>query len=229
MAHLGLQRVRERIADACTSAGRDVGDVDLLVVSKQRTAAEVLAVRDGGQTMFGENRQQALAARMAEGLPGDIEWHFIGPLQSRKAKSVGSMCVMLQSLDRMKLARIWAQHSPRVPILAQFNLAGEPQKSGFDPEDADEILDRLVDLGLDVRGTMAIPPLVDDPERSRRWFAGLRSIHDRWADRHPAISVCSMGMSADLEVAIEEGATMVRVGRAIFAREPDRWSDRQDG
>jgi pyridoxal phosphate enzyme (YggS family) len=235
MAHLGLEAVQERIARACHVSGRDPADVDLVVVSKQRSAQEIRAVYDAGQRRFAENRQQALVHRFDEHLPSDIEWHFIGPLQSRKARSVGARCSMLQSLDRMKLARIWANHAPDVPVLVEFNLASEPQKSGFDPSDADEVLDRLVDLGLDVRGTMAIPPAAHDPVESRPWFAMLRSIHDRWGTRRPGIDVCSMGMSADLEVAIEEGATMVRVGRAIFADRPP-WepgsrpgSDRQDG
>lgn len=229
MGHVGLDRVRARIATACADAGRSVDDVHLLVVSKQRSREEVLAVYDGGQRRFAENRQQALSDRMDEGLPSDIEWHFVGPLQSRKVRAVGGMCALLHSLDRLKVARLWAQHHPDVPVLAEFNLAAEPQKGGFDPAVADELLDTLLDLGLSVRGTMAIPPHTDDPERSRPWFAELRRIHERWADRHPGIDVCSMGMSADLEVAIEEGATMVRIGRAIFATGPLGGNDRQDG
>ena len=229
MAHLGLEAVRTRIADACHAAGRSPSDVELLVVSKQRTAEEVRAVYEGGQRLFGENRLQGLRARMDEDLPTDISWHFIGPLQSRKARAVGELCVMLHSLDRMKIARIWAEHTPRVPVLVEFNLAGEPQKSGFAPSDADEVLDRIVDLGLDVRGAMAIPPRVERAEEARPWFAMLRAIVDRWADRHPSIDVCSMGMTDDFEVAVAEGATMVRIGRAIFAGVPHRGNDRRDG
>ena len=235
MAHLGLDAVRHRIAEACRGSARDPGDVELVVVSKHRSADEIRAVYDEGERTFAENRQQALLRRFDEDLPVDIDWHFIGPLQSRKARSVGARCAMLQSLDRMKLARIWAEHARDVPVLVEFNLASEPQKSGFDPSDADDVLDRLVDLDLDVRGTMAIPPASDDPEDARPWFAMLRSIHDRWASRRDGIDVCSMGMSADLEVAIEEGATMVRIGRAIFADRPPLdpgprpGSDRQDG
>lgn len=229
MAHVGLDTVRARIDTACERSGREPSDVELLVVSKRRSAQEVRAVYDAGQRRFAENRLQELEARMGQGLPPDIEWHFVGPLQSRKARAVADLCVMLHSLDRLKVARIWAEHAPDVPVLAEFNLAGEPQKAGFDPADADEVLDRLVGLGLRVRGTMAIPPHVEDPEETRPWFAMLRSIHDRWAGRHPGIDVCSMGMSADLEVAIEEGATMVRVGRAIFAQGPHPGNDRQDG
>ncbi len=229
MAHLGLESVRVRIDAACRASGRDPSDVDLLVVSKRRSADEVRAVYDAGQRLFAENRLQELVDRRAQGLSPDIEWHFVGPVQSRKARAIADACVMLHSMDRLKVARIWAEHAPEVPILAEFNLAGEPQKSGFDPADADRVLDDLLELGLDVRGTMAIPPRADEAERSRPWFAMLRSIHDRWSGRHDGIEVCSMGMSADMEVAIEEGATMVRIGRAIFAGGPNSGNDRQDG
>ena len=101
----------------------------------------------------------------------------------------------------------------------QFNLAAEPQKSGFSPSDADEVLEQLLDRGLDVVGVMAIPPIADDAEDTRQWFAMLRAIYDSYGATHPAISVCSMGMTNDFEVAIEEGATMVRIGRAIFSGE----------
>lgn len=229
MAAPGLTVVRDRIAAACGRAGRLESDVELLVVSKGRTAGEVRSVYDGGQRAFGENREQGLAQRLVEDLPPDIDWHFIGPLQSRKAKSVGQMCVLLHSLDRMKIAHLWARHAPEVPVLAEFNLAREPQKSGFDPDEADRVLDDLLATGLSVRGVMAIPPLVDDPETTRPWFAALRTIFDRWADRSSDVTICSMGMSNDFEVAIEEGATLVRVGRAIFADEPAGPNDRQDG
>lgn len=217
MAHVGLERVRRRISAACAASGRAADEVDLLVVSKQRTADEVRAVYDGGQRSFAENRQQALVRRSQEGLPDDIEWHFVGPLQSRKVRSVGEHCSLLHSLDREKVARLWAEHHPHVPVLAEFNLASEPQKGGFDPRHASQILDMLTDLGLTVRGAMAIPPVAEDPEETRPWFAMLRGIVDDWSGRLDGVDVCSMGMSADLEVAIEEGATIVRIGRAIFA------------
>ena len=123
---------------------------------------------------------------------------------------------LLHSMDRLDLADRWAARS-ETPVLAQFNLATEPQKSGFSLDDADEVLDQLLDRGLDVVGVMAIPPIADDPEDTRPWFAMLRSIYDSYRDAHPAITECSMGMTNDFEVAIEEGATMVRIGRAIFA------------
>ena len=218
MAHLGLTRVRERMYAACERSGRDLDAVDLLVVSKNRSDEDVAAVYEAGQRLFAENREQGLRTRVASDLPTDITWHFVGPLQSRKAAYVGNHIDLLHSMDRMKLARLWADRCA-TPVLIQFNLAAEPQKSGFAPSNADQALEACLDLGLDVRGVMAIPPLTKDPEDARPWFRSLRTIFDGFADAHSEITVCSMGMTNDLEVAIEEGSTLVRVGRAIF--EPD--------
>ena len=215
MAHLGLERVEARIAEACDRSGRSPSAIDVLVVSKNRSDDEVRAVYDAGQRLFAENREQGLRARMDADLPHDIEWHFVGPLQSRKVAFVGGHVALLHSMDRPKLARVWAERSS-VPVLIQFNLGAEPQKSGFAPDDPLEVLDLCRRAGLTVRGVMAIPPLADDPEDVRPYFARLRSIFDRYVADDPAIDVCSMGMTNDLEVAVEEGSTMVRVGRAIF-------------
>jgi PLP dependent protein len=215
MAPVGLGSVRRRIAEACSRSGRPAGDVTLVAVSKHRSDRAVLDAYDDGQRVFGENREQELRARIDGGLPGDIEWHFIGPLQSRKVSFVGAHVDLLQSLDRMKIARRWAVAST-APVLIEFNLAAEPQKSGFDPADAPRVIDELLALGLSVQGVMAIPPVATSAEDSRAWFRNLRSIFDRYRDRYDGIVTCSMGMTNDFEVAIEEGATMVRVGRAIF-------------
>ena len=215
MATQGLTAVRSRMASAAREAGRDVGDIELVVVSKLRSDAEVLEVYDEGQRLFGENRQQAFKARIDAGLPDDIEWHFIGPLQSRKARYVAQHASLLHSLDRMSLANRWVA-ADGGPVLIQFNLAGEPQKSGFNPEEAHEVLDVVLATGADVRGVMAIPPMTDDPEDVAPWFRMLRGIYEDYQDRNERIDVCSMGMTNDLEIAILEGATMIRVGRAIF-------------
>ncbi len=213
---VGLDAVLGRIAEACARRGVEGDTVTLVVVSKHRTDDDVRAVYDAGQRVFAENRAQELAHRRDADLPDDIEWHFVGPLQSRKAASVGENAALLQSMDRPKLARIWRDHCRQTPVLVQFNLAGEPQKSGFPPDEPDRVLDDLLAFGLDVRGVMAIPPNATDPEMTRPWFAQLRGIFDLYRRTLPAIDTCSMGMSNDLEVAIEEGATMVRIGRAIF-------------
>lgn len=215
MGAIGLDAVRARIDVACARAGRDVDDVTLVVVSKQRTDAEVLEVYGGGQRTFAENRQQGLEARRQADLPSDIEWHFIGPLQRRKVPYVAGHCDLLHSMDRMSLARSWVERTD-TPVLIQFNLGSEPQKSGFAPDEADAAMTSMLELGLDVRGVMAIPPMSDDPDDARPWFARLRRIYDGYADAYPFVDTCSMGMTNDFEVAIEEGATMVRIGRAIF-------------
>ena len=216
MALVGLKRVEERIRSACDHAGRSADEVDLVVVSKTQPDAAVLDIYRQGQRIFAENREQGLKARIASDLPADIEWHFVGPLQSRKANFVGSNVALLHSMDRQGLAEKWATRST-APVLLQFNLAAEPQKSGFDPSQADRVIDDVLGLGVRVAGVMAIPPMADDPEDVRQWFVKLRALFDRYASTYDDITVCSMGMSHDLEVAIEEGATMVRVGRAIFA------------
>jgi pyridoxal phosphate enzyme (YggS family) len=215
MATDGLSLVRARMASAAREVGRDVADIDLVVVSKLRSDAEVLDVYAEGQRVFGENRQQAFKARIDADLPDDIEWHFIGPLQSRKVRYVAQHATLLESLDRISLADRWVAAGGG-PVLIQFNLAGEVQKSGFDPADADEVLDTVLETGADVRGVMAIPPMTDAPEDVAPWFRRLRAIYDAYRGRNENIDVCSMGMTNDFEIAILEGATTIRVGRAIF-------------
>jgi pyridoxal phosphate enzyme (YggS family) len=190
--------------------------VELVVVSKQRSDEALLTVYGEGQRVFAENREQGLRQRCDAGLPNDIVWHFVGPLQSRKVASVASHVSLLHSMDRLSLASKWGSRTD-VPVLIQFNMAGEEQKSGFDPADADRVIDEVAQHGVRIRGVMAIPPMSPDPEQARPWFSQLRTIYDTYTANYPGIDVCSMGMSNDFGVAIEEGATMVRVGRAIFA------------
>lgn len=211
----GLSIVRERMSVAAERAGRDVAEIDLVVVSKMRSNEDVLSIYQAGERLFGENRQQGLRARIEAGLPDDITWHFIGPLQSRKARYVAAHVGLLHSLDRLSLAQRWVDVEGG-PALIQFNLAGEPQKVGFDPQRADEVLSSVLEIGVDVHGVMAIPPLVDDPAESAPWFAMLHDIFERYRVESSRIDVCSMGMTNDFEVAIAEGATTIRVGRAIF-------------
>ena len=211
----GLTAVRTRIADAASAAGRRSDEIDLIVVSKLRSDTDVLTVYGAGERKFGENRQQGLKARVDASLPSDIEWHFIGPLQSRKVRYVAAHAALLHSLDRLSLAQRWV-NAQGGPTLIQFNVANEPQKSGFDPATALEVLDAVLDAGADVRGVMAIPPITQDPTDVAPWFALLRSIYEDYRERVPGITVCSMGMTSDLEIAIQEGATTIRVGRAIF-------------
>ncbi len=210
-----LTRVRERIAAAAARIGKSGEEIELVVVSKMRSDDDVLDVYAAGERSFGENRQQGLRARIESSLPEDIAWHFVGPLQSRKVRYVADNVSLLHSLDRISLAQRWFA-ARGGPVLIQFNLAGEPQKSGFDPDAAEEVLDAVLATGVDVRGVMAIPPIAERPMESAPWFAMLRSIFDMYSERRDGISVCSMGMTSDYEVAIREGATTIRVGRAIF-------------
>jgi hypothetical protein len=211
----GLTRVRLDVAAAAGRAGVEPDSVVLVAVSKGRTNDEVNAVAGAGQRVFAENRQQGLALRVGSDLPEGIEWHFVGPLQRRKIPFVADHVSLLHSMDRVSLADKWSARGD-TPVLLQFNLGDEPQKSGFDPSEADAILDRSLEVGLEVVGVMAIPPQSDDPEATRPYFHQLRGIFDRYRGRHGAIKHCSMGMSNDFSVAIEEGSTMVRIGRAIF-------------
>jgi uncharacterized pyridoxal phosphate-containing UPF0001 family protein len=128
---------------------------------------------------------------------------------------VAEHAALLHSLDRISLADRWVAAGGG-PVLIQFNLAGEPQKSGFDPADAAQVLNTVLESGADVRGVMAIPPMTDDPEDVAPWFRMLRGIYDGYRGRNQNITMCSMGMTNDFEIAIREGATIIRVGRAIF-------------
>jgi pyridoxal phosphate enzyme (YggS family) len=223
MDPIGLTDVRERIAAAAVRSGRAAADVTLVAVSKGRSDDQVATAHAQGQRIFGENRQQGLAHRIDGELPADISWHFIGPLQSRKARYVAANVSLLHSFDRLDLASKWEES--HTPILLQFNVAGEPQKVGFDPAQSERILASVLSEGLDVRGVMAIPPMADDQEATRPWFAMLRTIFDAYRLTSKRIDTLSMGMTNDFEAAIEEGATIVRVGRAIF--EPHTGPDRK--
>lgn len=211
----GLVDVRRRISEALVRSGRSTDEVVLVVVSKQRSDTEVLALYEAGERVFAENRQQGLEARTGSELPPDIEWHFVGPLQSRKVRFVAPAVRLLHSLDRRSLVGRWVAAGGG-PALVQFNLADEPQKSGFHPDDATQVLDELLDSGVEVKGVMAIPPHRSDPLASAPSFERLRTILDGYRDTLNSIDVCSMGMSNDFEIAIREGATMIRIGRAIF-------------
>ncbi len=215
MGTAGLNSVRDRIAAAAARAGKRADDIELVVVSKMRSDTEILDVYEAGERTFGENRQQGLRDRIEASLPDDIVWHFIGPLQSRKVRYVATHASLLHSLDRISLAHRWVAAGGG-PALIQFNVAAEPQKTGFVPDAADQVLDAVLEVGIDVRGVMAIPPIADDPRETAPWFAQLRSIFDSYRDHHRGIDVCSMGMTDDFEVAIAKGATTIRVGRAIF-------------
>ena len=210
-----LNEVRNRIASAALRVGRSVDDVTLVAVSKGQPDSVILEAYAAGQRDFGENRAAELASK-APHLPNDITWHFIGSLQTRQVKIALPHTALLHSMDRPRLANSWAAGDSPSPALIQVNVAGEHQKHGTGPDEAGALLELATQLGLDCIGLMTIPPLVADGEDNRKWFAALRDLRDELAVDYPRLAELSMGMTDDFEVAIEEGATMIRVGRAIF-------------
>jgi len=211
----GLKRVLDGMEAASIAAGRSPDDVTLVAVSKGHSPAEVMEAYEQGHRDFGENRAPELAEKAAL-LPDDIRWHFIGSLQTRQAKIALPHTILLHSLDRPRLVRSWAAADNPPPALVQVNVAAEPQKHGVEPAQAAELLELAAEQGIECRGLMCIPPLVTNPEDNRQWFAALRRLRDDLVADWPGLHHLSMGMTDDYRVAISEGATLIRVGRAIF-------------
>ena len=213
---MSYESVMERVERACDRAGRAISEITVVAVSKTKSLEEIFEVYEMGHRDFGENRSAELVGK-APALPDDIRWHFVGALQSRKAREVRPIAWLLHSMDRRSLGAAWMKgrgHPP--PVLAQVNVGEEDQKSGLAPDMVREGLGWMFELGLDVRGLMAIPPIPDSPEDSRGHFIRLRELRDQLTVDHPSVRELSMGMTDDFEVAIEEGASIIRVGRAIF-------------
>jgi pyridoxal phosphate enzyme (YggS family) len=218
-----LQHIRGRIDAACLRAGRDPETVRLVAVSKTKPAAMIEMAAAAGQRLFGESYAQEFAAKADEVQP-PVEWHFIGGLQTNKVKYLAGKVNLIHSVDRLPLAeeinRQWAKIDQVVDVLIQLNLGEEETKSGTGEADLEELLRRVAELPhLRIRGLMALPPCLADPEEVRPFFRRLRQLADMMTRRNiPGVEMAelSMGMSHDFEVAIEEGATLVRVGSAIF-------------
>jgi PLP dependent protein len=214
--------IGERIAAAAARAGRDPAGVTLVAVSKTVPAARVRAAVDAGFTTLGENRVQEAAAKIPV-VPG-ATWHLVGPLQANKARRAVELFDMIQSVGSADLARrldrlaLELRPGRPLPVLLQVNVAGDPAKTGFDEAGARAALPGILDLGgLRVDGLMTIGPLVTSAEAARPTFRALRALSVALRVDHPALGpALSMGMTDDYEVAVEEGATIVRVGRAIF-------------
>jgi PLP dependent protein len=211
MSHVAaaITEIRSRIADAARGAGRDADAVRLVAAAKTVPAERVAEAVALGVTDVGENRAQELLAK-ADALAAapDVCWHFLGRLQRNKVRSLAGKVTWWQSVDREALGVAIARHAPGAQVLVEVNLALEPQKGGCAPTDAPALADALRRLGLRVEGLMTIPPAGDDP---RRWFAALRQLGGDLGVHH-----LSMGMTDDYEIAVQEGATMVRIGRGIF-------------
>ncbi len=215
-----LDEVRARVVAAAARAGRDPGDVTLVAVSKGADDDAVASAYAAGVRDFGENRAGALVAR-APGLPADIRWHFVGRLQGNKVARVRPFVHLLHSLDRKDLARYWGKGDGPVPgALIEVNLGGEANKAGVAPVDAGALIVAAIGFGVEVRGLMTMAPLGAPGEAARPYFAALRELRDRLLPDHPGLKDLSMGMTDDYEVAVEEGATILRVGRAIFPSSP---------
>lgn len=226
-----LAQVRQRMAEAARAAGRDPAEVRLVAVSKTHSAQAVTEALSTGQALFGENYVQEAQAKLPEvfGLIGQGSaqpvWHFIGHLQSNKAKVVAGLFDAVQTVDRLKLAKALGRHAGeagrRLEVLIQVNIGREPQKHGCAEADAPALAEAVAGVeGLRLRGLMTMPPFFDDPAQARPVFAGLRRLAQRLAPNLPpgAMDELSMGMSGDFEAAIAEGATLVRVGTAIFGQ-----------
>jgi PLP dependent protein len=216
-----LAAVRERIAAAAARAGRSRYDVTLVVVGKSFDVALIRAARGEGQVDFGESRAQELRAKARE-LGGGFRWHFVGRLQRNKAPDVVGLAALIHSVDRLELAEAIADHARRAGlvqrVLVQVNAGRDPAKGGCDPEATTGLVAKVRMLdGIACEGLMTVPPLDADP---RSVFATLRGLRDDLRCRFPEVEHLSMGMSADLELAVEEGATIVRVGEAVFGPRP---------
>ncbi len=213
-----LERVRERIARAAERSGRRPEEILLVGVSKTVPAERVREAIEAGIPALGENRVQEATLKISV-LGRPVPWHLIGHLQTNKVKDALELFDVIQSVDRIPLALELSRRATRpLEVLAEINLGEEPSKTGFAPAEVKRAIDTIAGLpGLRLRGLMAIPPSVTAPEEARRWFRALRELRDQ-----VGLAELSMGMSADLEVAIEEGATMVRVGTAIFGERARR-------
>ena len=219
-----LLRVQERIRAAAERAGRDVATVTLVAVSKMIPVDGIREALNAGVTILGENRVQEARDKIAA-LPGQATWHLVGHLQTNKAKVAVQLFEMIHSLDSLKLAEALdrsAQQAGRtVRCLVEVNLGGEESKSGTIDEGVYPLLDGVQRLThLRIEGLMTIPPFLPDLEQVRPFFRRLRTLRDKLAGEGFHLTDLSMGMTHDFEVAIEEGATIVRIGTAIFGPRP---------
>jgi pyridoxal phosphate enzyme (YggS family) len=232
---VAVERVMGQIADAAHRAGRDPAHVTLVAVSKTVPGERLLAAAQAGLTVLGENRVQEAAPKIA--LLPNLRWHLVGPLQSNKARRAVELFDVIQTVDSSDLARrldriVREQRglapagpvdpADRLPVLLQVNVDRDPSKAGLNPAGLEALLDEIEPLAaLEIAGLMTIGQLVTDPDRARPTFRALRELSERLRRSRPWLGpALSMGMTDDFEAAVEEGATIVRVGRAIFGERP---------
>ena len=218
-----IEQVRGRIAEAADRSGRDPDDVQLVAVTKAVAVPRIREALDAGLKVFGENRVQEAKGKIALLSSPSIQWHLVGHLQTNKSKLAVELFELIHSLNSIKLAACMDRHGAalrkQVRALIEVNLGGESDKSGLHESELLPLLQACRAYAhLTIEGLMAIPPFHRNPQDVRPYFRRLRLLRDRAADTHPDIRLrhLSMGMSNDFEVAIEEGATLVRIGRAIF-------------
>jgi pyridoxal phosphate enzyme (YggS family) len=218
-----LARVQMQISEAAAKADRAADEIELVAVSKAHAAEKVQAAVEAGQLLFGESRVQEARAKIPL-LPSRVRWHFIGHLQKNKIRHALPLFELFHGVDSLALAqeidRIAGEEGMHPRVLLEVNVAGEASKHGFLPETLRRELEPALSLGrLTIEGLMTIPPLAPKAEASRRYFAALRDLRDQLqVEFNVRLPQLSMGMSGDFPVAIEEGATLVRVGTAIFGK-----------
>ncbi len=226
-----LNRINERVEKAASACGRNPEDIKVIAVSKRFPVGKIIEANDAGQVFFGENMVQE--AREKAGILADltdknIELHLIGHLQSNKARAAAQIFDCIQTVDRariaLKLNSLAEEFERELAVLLQVNTGGEIQKAGVDPDSAGELVSIIDECRfLRLKGLMTIPPFSEDPEVSRKYFRKLRELRDALnVQRKEPLTELSMGMSHDFEIAIQEGATIIRVGTAIFGQRPPR-------
>jgi pyridoxal phosphate enzyme (YggS family) len=218
-----LQTVTQRLASACERAGRPVGSVQLLAVSKTQPAEAVRDAWASGQTNFGENYVAEAQAKMAAlvDLRSSLTWHLIGPLQANKTRGVAEQFDWVHSIDRLRIAQRLSEQRPAclapLQVCLQVNISGEDSKGGVTPAELPALAEAVAQLpGLRLRGLMVIPAAADDLASQRAPLRATRLLFEQLEARGLALDTLSMGMSADLEAAVLEGSTLVRIGTAIF-------------
>ncbi len=225
-----LMRVREQIAQAAAKAGSVADEVALVAITKTHPADKVREAIEAGHNLFGESRVQEARAKIPE-LPSNLRWHFVGHLQKNKIRHALPLFEMIHSVDSLGLAqeinRIAEEEGMHPRVLLEVNVAGEGSKFGFSPEKLRDQMEALLALPrLSILGLMTIPPLAEEAEASRKYFVRLRELRDRLqTDFRVDLAQLSMGMTQDFSVAVEEGATLVRVGTAIFGERSKRQKD----
>ena len=222
-----LERVREQIAQAAAKAGRVADEIALVAITKTHPAERVREAIEAGQTLFGESRVQEARAKIPE-LPSNVRWHFVGHLQKNKIRQALPLFEIIHSVDSLGLAqemnRIADEEGMHPRVLLEVNVAGEGSKCGLSPDKLREQMEDLLALPrLSILGLMTIPPLAEEAEASRKYFVQLRELRDRLQTEFRVdFGQLSMGMTQDFPIAIEEGATLVRVGTAIFGERSKR-------